>query len=232
MSSPATPNSRKNAADTAQRIHRGTVLVLQVVMAVELVLALYERQWATATFIVVIMAVTIAPVVFRERLPVDIPPEFQLLAVIFVFSSLFLGEVRSFYERIWWWDIALHASSGVLLGIVGFLLVYVLNQDDRIDLHMHPRFVALFAFTFAVAVGALWEIYEFAMDQLVGTQMQKPMFNDPSGLTDTMWDLIVDSLGALVISALGWWHMKFRTRSFIEDWILKFIESNPRLFAS
>lgn len=232
MSSPGTPNSEKNAADTAQRIHRGTVLVLQIVMAVELVLALYERQWATATFIVVIMAVTIAPVILRERLPVDIPPEFQLLAVIFVFASLFLGEVRSFYERIWWWDIALHASSGMLLGIVGFLLVYVLNEDDRIDLHMHPRFVALFAFTFAVAVGALWEIYEFAMDQLVGTQMQKPMFNDPSGLTDTMWDLIVDSLGALVISALGWWHMKHRRRSFIEDWILKFIESNPRLFAS
>ena len=97
----------------------------------------------------------------------------------------FLGEVRSWYERIWWWDIALHTSSGLLLGLVGFLLVYVLTENERIDLHMRPRFVALFAFLFAVAVGALWEIFEFAMDRMLGANMQKPMLDDPSGLTDT-----------------------------------------------
>jgi uncharacterized membrane protein YjdF len=90
--------------------------------------------------------------------------------------------------------------------------------------------VALFAFLFAVAVGALWEIYEFGMDQLVGTNMQKPMLGDPSGLTDTMWDLIVDTLGAFAVSAFGWWYMKKGQRSFIEDWIHKFIAKNPRLF--
>jgi hypothetical protein len=73
--------------------------------------------------------------------------------MIFVFASLFLGEVRSFYERIWWWDIALHTTSGLLLGILGFLLVYVLNENERVDVHMLPRFVAFFAFTFAVAWG-------------------------------------------------------------------------------
>jgi hypothetical protein len=58
------------------------------------------------------------------------------------------------------------------------------------------------------------------------------MFGDPSGLTDTMWDLIVDSVGAFIISAIGWWHMKKRRPSFMEAWILKFIERNPRLFQS
>ena len=28
---------------------------------------------------------------------------------------------------------------------------------------MKPRFVAIFAFLFAVAVGAIWEIFEFSM---------------------------------------------------------------------
>lgn len=104
-----------------------------------------------------------------------IPTEFQILAIIFVFAALFLGEVRSFYARFWRWDIALHTSSGLLLGIVGFLLVDVLNEHERIDFHMHPRFVALFAFVFAVAVGALWEIFEFGMDRIIGTNMQKPI---------------------------------------------------------
>ncbi len=217
-------------AGLAERLHLGTVALLQVVMAVELVFVLSEGQWINVFLILSIMGLSLAPVVFRRQLPVDVPPEFLVLAVVFVFAALFLGEVRSYYERIWWWDIALHGSSGLLLGILGFLLVYVLNENERIDLHMRPRFVALFAFLFAVAVGALWEIFEFTMDRLVSTRMQKPMLNDPSGLTDTMWDLIVDCLGGLVISALGWWHMVREERSFIDRWIRRFIERNPRLF--
>ena len=113
---------------------------------------------------------------------------------------------------------------------LGVLLVYVMNESKRIDLHMRAGFVALFAFVFAVAVGTFWEIFEFAVDQVFGTTMQKPMLGDPSGLTDTMWDLIVDALGALVISAFGWWHMKRNKRSFVDVWIDRFIERNPRLF--
>jgi uncharacterized membrane protein YjdF len=214
----------------ARRIHLAVLAVLQTIMAVELALVLWRGEWLTAVLVVVIMGVTLAPAVLGDRLPVDIPAEFQVLAVVFVFAALFLGEVRSWYERIWWWDIGLHTSSGLLLGLVGFLLVYVLNENARVDVHMRPRFVALFAFLFAVAVGAVWEIFEFAMDRLLGANMQKPMFGDPSGLTDTMWDLIVDTLGAFAISALGWWYMRRGQRSFIEAWIRKFITRNPRMF--
>lgn len=218
------------APDAAARVHRVVVILLQLVMATELVLLARDGQWVTAVLVGLIMLITLAPLVFKERLPVVIPPEFQLLAVLFVFASLFLGEVRSFYQRFWWWDMALHTVSGLLLGILGFLLVFVLNENRRVNFQLQPRFVALFAFVFAVAVGALWEIFEFAMDQLIGTNMQKPMFGDLSGLTDTMWDLIVDTLGALVISVLGWWYLRRGQRSFIEAWIGKFIENNPRLF--
>ncbi len=199
-------------------------------MAVELILVLHEEQWINAFLVMAIMAVTLSPAVLGRRFRVHIPPEFQLLAVVFVFAALFLGEIQSYYVRFWWWDIALHTSSGLLMGILGFLLVYVLNESERVDIHMRAHFVALFAFLFAVAVGTLWEIFEFAMDQIAGTNMQKPMLGDPSGLTDTMWDMIVNALGALAISALGWWYMKRNERSFIEVWIGRFIERNPRLF--
>ena len=225
LPSPAAPESGR-----ARRIHLAVLAVLQTIMAVELMLVLWRGEGLTAVLVLVIMGVTLAPAVLGDRLPVDIPAEFQVLAVVFVFAALFLGEVRSWYVRIWWWDIALHTSSGLLLGLVGFLLVYVLNENERVDVHMRPRFVALFAFLFAVAVGALWEVFEFAMDRLFGANMQKPMFGDPSGLTDTMWDLIVDTLGAFAISALGWWYMRRGERSFIEAWIRKFIARNPRLF--
>lgn len=112
------PAPSEPGASLAARIHRSTVVVLFVVMALELVLVTLEGQLLTAFLVLVIMGVTLAPVLLRDRLPVNIPPEFQVLAILFVFASLFLGEVRSFYERFWWWDTALHASSGLLLGLL------------------------------------------------------------------------------------------------------------------
>lgn len=227
---PSAESSEPIAHRAAGRIRFGVVLILQSIMAVELIALLAQGSWASSTWLLAIMTITSAPIWLGDRLPVRIPPEYELLAILFVFASLFLGEFRSYYERFWWWDVALHTTSGLLLGLLGFLLVYALNQDKRIDMHMQAGFVALFAFTFAVTVGTLWEILEFAADQLFGMRMQKPMSGDPSGLTDTMWDLIVDALGAAAVSGFGWWHMKRNERSFIEAWTDRFIQKNPRLF--
>ncbi len=216
--------------DPAARVHRIVAIVMVVVLTLELAVAIWEAQWLTAVLIATIATLILGPAVLGDRLSVKIPYEFQLATQLFVFAALFLGEVQSYYDRFWWWDIVLHTASGLLLGILGFLLVYVLNESRRIDISMRPRFVALFAFLFAVASGAVWEIFEFTMDRTFSMQMQKPMLGDPSGLTDTMWDLIVDTLGALLVSLMGWHHMRRKKPSFIDTWIGKFIAHNPAMF--
>jgi uncharacterized membrane protein YjdF len=213
------------------KIHRRSSFFLQAILFAGAVAAVWEKQWLTAVVTFGIIVITLLPLLLQRRFRVFIPPEFELLAIAFVFASLFLGEVRGYYVRFWWWDIVLHTASGFLFGIVGFLLVYVLNEVEQIGVSMKTGFVAFFAFLFAVGMGALWEIFEFGMDQLFGTNMQKPMLGDPSGLTDTMWDLIVDTLGALVISLLGYGYLKTAgNKSFLERWIESFIKNNPRFF--
>lgn len=212
-------------------IHQRLTLVLQAVLVIEVMVAVWGQQWLTAAITTGIIIVTLVPFFLRKFLRVFIPPEFVLLTIAFVFASLFLGEIRGYYTRFWWWDILLHSGSGFLLGIIGFLLVHVLNETEDIGVHMKPGFVAFFAFMFAVGIGALWEIFEFSMDSLFGMNMQKEMLGDSSGLTDTIWDLIVDTLGALVISVLGYGYIRTaRNESFLERWINAFIKSNPRLF--
>lgn len=215
---------------TAQKIKRWLVAIIIVLMAVDFVFVVLEAQWLNGFLILSIALLILFTTVFSRHLAVQLPAELEVLALIFTFAALFLGEVRSFYVRIWWWDIALHASSGLLMGILGFLLVYVLNESKKIELVMTARFIGFFAFLFAVSIGSLWEIFEFSMDKLFGTNMQKAMFSDPSGLTDTMWDLIVNAIGAMLISTFGWWYMVRRRESFIDFWINKFIQKNPDWF--
>lgn len=222
------PNFRRIGERTA-RLRFRVLRLLQLAMAVELLLTLFSGQWLNAFLIFLMELLTLMPALLRREAHVDIPPEFQLLAIVFVFAALFLGEVHGFYERFWWWDLVLHASSGLLLGLLAFLLVYVLNEHRGNRLNLSPPFVALFAVAFAMAGGMLWEIFEFAVDQAFGSHMQKPTPQDPSGLADTMWDLVVDALGALLMGGLGWWYL-LRRPAFVERLIRRFIERNQQLF--
>lgn len=215
----------------SNKLHRWLTLVLQAILIVGVVVEILAGQWFPAFVTLAIILLTLFPLLVARRFGVFIPAEFSLLAILFVFASLFLGEVRGYYHRFWWWDIALHTASGFLLGIVGFLLVHVMNQIERVGVYLKPGFVALFAFLFAVGIGALWEIFEFTMDQVFGLDMQKAMFGDPSGLTDTMWDLIVDTIGASIIAVLGYGYLRTAgNESFLIRWIQNFIDANPRMF--
>lgn len=213
-----------------KRAHLGMLVILQIVMATELVLLVTEERWMHAFLVIGVMAACLGPVIARKKMLVEIPAEIQILAVLFVFAALFLGEVQDYYGRIWWWDLALHGTAGLLLGLLGFMIVYILNENALVDLHMRPSFVALFAFLFGLGIGTLWEIFEFGMDQIFGFNMQKPMLGDPSGLTDTMWDLIVNALGAGLMSLVGWRYFKRSRRTGVDGWVTRFIERNPRLF--
>ncbi|OGU01925.1 MAG: hypothetical protein A2X82_09395 [Geobacteraceae bacterium GWC2_55_20] len=232
MNSKETKNNEP-VKDTAPRenvIYTWVSRTLVGVVALEWLLLLLNQSWLSLFLVTIIMVALISPTLFRRKLDVEIPVEFHITAVIFIFASLYLGEIQSFYQRFWWWDIALHSSAGLLMGILGFLLVYLLNESKRVELHMTPVFISVFAFIFAVTIGTLWEIFEFFMDQLFALNMQKPMLGDPSGLTDTMWDMIVNAIGAFIISFIGWWYLKRKQTFFVRDWIRTFIQKNPALF--
>lgn len=156
------------------------------------------------------IVVMLLPSLIEKRFRLTIPNIMIVLYYIFLYCAIFLGEVFSFYYRIPHWDTILHTFSGAMLGALGFILVSLLNESERVRVHLSPFFVALFAFCFALAVGAVWEIYEFACDGLMGMNMQKfaaeggEAFVGREALIDTMEDLICDALAALVVSAFGY----------------------------
>lgn len=157
------------------------------------------------------------PNIAKKNMKLEIPSRMIIAYVVFLYCAIFLGEVRNFYFTVPHWDTILHTSSGAMLGALGFSVVNLLNKTERVDVHLSPAFVALFAFCFAVTMGVVWEIYEFSADALIGTNMQKfmtesgEMLIGHSALVDTMKDLIVDALGAAVISVIGFVSIKYKT---------------------
>lgn len=171
-----------------------------------------------------IVAMIIPNMVVKKK-NIQIPSNMYIFYLIFLYCSIFLGEVRDFYYKIPEWDTILHTFSGVMIGALGFSFVSMFNKTVDLHLKLSPFFVALFAFMFAVTLGVIWEIYEFTFDGLLGLNMQKFMVEPGdimlvgrAALEDTMEDLIVDTLGALFISVAGYFSLKLKN-----GWIEKFM---------
>lgn len=100
-------------------------------------------------------------------------------------------------------------------------MVYLFN--GRYNMAISPLFVAAFAFTFAITIGVLWEIFEFSMDVFCHTALQQWDLPAHSilmgrgyqgvGLRDTMSDLIVTWAGASVTSILIYLVYKYKRAS-------------------
>lgn len=136
---------------------------------------------------------------------------FILLYHAFLFCAIYLGEIQRYYSKIALWDDILHLSSGIMTGIFGYMLLSVIERknQNRAGTFSHPATIILFAFCFACAVGLIWEIYEFVLDHLFDLNMQKYRLDNGTqlightALTDTMKDIIIDAVGALIGALTG-----------------------------
>ncbi len=143
------------------------------------------------------------------------PDMMYILVFIFLYCAIYLGEVRSFYYNVPHWDTILHAISAAMLATLGFSIVNLLNSSTIVKVELSPFFVSFFAFCFAVAFGAIWEIYEYTFDYILGFNMQKYATVDGvdlvgrAALYDTMKDIIVDTISAFVMSAIGYMQLRF-----------------------
>lgn len=166
--------------------------------------------------------VLLLPGAIEKKIRIEIPSKMMILYTLFIYASVFLGEVRSFYYIVPHFDTLLHIFSGGMIAALGFSIIAFLNNSDKIPVTLSPVFVACFTFCFALALGSIWEIYEFLADGVLNTNMQKFALETGTQLIgrqavkDTMKDLIVDALGALVISTMGYISLKYE-----KGWIEK-----------
>ncbi|MDR1363525.1 MAG: hypothetical protein LBJ35_05695 [Spirochaetaceae bacterium] len=164
------------------------------------------------------LVILFLPGLLEKRCKVIIENFVYIFFVIFLFAAIILGEVHDFYYRVPHWDTLLHACSGIMLGALGVSVIDILNNSKKVQLNLSEGFAALFAFFFAVSLGAIWEIYEYLIDSFLGFNMQRYRLKDgtlllgQSALYDTMKDLIVDVLGALAICIIGYAMLKQKNR--------------------
>lgn len=195
--------------------------LLRFALVIAFFAEIYYRSWLPLFITVVALILTFGSEIFEKSFKIDLPEEFEIWILIFIYLTLYLGEVQKFYHFFWWWDLLLHGFSAISIGLVGFVVILSLQSENKV--RAKPLWICLFAFTFALAVGALWEIFEFSMDQTFGLTMQD------NSLVDTMIDLIIDSVGAFIGAGFGFVYLKNKKSKWAFP-INSFVKLNSFLF--
>ena len=234
------------------REHRSSFIVfsiLRLLVIVVLVRQLMLANYEGAFFCILALLLLYVPSWIQVKLRIELPPPLEITIFCFIFAAEILGEVNAFYVVIPGWDTMLHTINGFLAAAVGFSMVMLLNEDERITFRLSPAFLAMVAFCFSMTIGVLWEFFEFGMDMFFGTDMQKDTIIhaihtvtlDPTlsnkvvtipdiqdvvingeslglggyldiGIIDTMKDLFVNFIGAVVFSITGFLYVKSKGR--------------------
>ena len=240
-------NFRK-AMEKELREHRSSFIVfytLRFLVLAVLVRQLFLHNYEGAFFCILTIVLLYIPSWLQVKLHIELPPPLEITILCFIFAAEILGEVNAFYVNVPNWDTMLHTLNGFLAAAVGFSMVLLLNDDERLTFDLSPFFLALVAFCFSMTIGVLWEFFEFGMDFFFHTDMQKDtVINavytvalDPTrtnkvvaikgiqdvvingeslglggyldiGIIDTMKDLFVNFIGAVVFSVTGFFYAR------------------------
>ena len=166
---------------------------------------------------------------FIERTgKVSVPNVMSVVFICFCLAHFVVGEIGEVYVKSKIFDSILHTLSGSMIAILGFSIIRLLNNSDKIDLKLSPLFISIFVVCFSVTVGVLWEIVEFGADAITGSNMQRyshsvtrEPFLGKDALFDTMKDLILDMIGALFVSVISYLDLKKRKTLTKIKWFIE-----------
>lgn len=166
----------KQAVNMELREHKSSFIVfytLRLLVLVTLVRQATLHNYESVFLCALTLLLLYVPSWVQVELRIELPPALEITVLCFIFAAEILGEINAFFVVIPFWDMILHTLNGFLAAAVGFSLVSVLNNNDRLAFDLSPFYMAIVAFCFSMTIGVLWEFFEFGIDSLFRTDMQK-----------------------------------------------------------
>ena len=127
----------------------------------------------------------------------NLPRLYDLAAIVALMFTQG-GEALGLYDAIEWYDRVVHFVVPLLASQIIYLClarIEVMPDPSQETLPRHEAGMLVAVFALGLAVGALWEIFEWSSDGLFGSELSE-------GNADTVGDLIADACGSLAGGAL------------------------------
>ena len=103
---------------------RALILLTAIVHAV-------QGAWLYVLLCLTAIALVVVPAWMARSSAANLPVEIELVLLWWLVADMTLGRLAALYDTSAWFDKALHLGNSVLLGMLGFLAVYVLHFTGK-----------------------------------------------------------------------------------------------------
>jgi len=168
--------------------------ILKIIMFILLIIAFWEDDLTGVFGCIIGIILSFIPSILHKNFNITLP---WILDTLIAFA-LFLhigGVVLNVYHTIPYYDSLTHFVSAILVAFLAFVSIYILDKYWK-GLHMNKYAMAFIVIIFTMAMGVIWEFFEWATDILFQTHEQW-------GLQDTMKDLFIDTIAGIFIAIVG-----------------------------
>ena len=148
-------------------------IILRLIVGAMLILAILRNDYESAFICGLTLVLFLLPTVIQHNLGIRLPTVLEILILLFIFAAEILGELQCYYLNIPFWDEILHTVNGFVCAAVGLALVDLLDGSEHNKFNLSPLYMAIVGFCFSMTIGVLWEFFEYGMDILFLTDMQK-----------------------------------------------------------
>ncbi|MBS3087725.1 ATP-binding protein [Candidatus Pacearchaeota archaeon] len=201
-------------------VHLIITNLIRFILFLTFIYAITSNRTLVQTISAIAFVITFIPTILNKIFNIQIPASAEILYLMFVYGLLILGEQRGFYHGLWWWDILMTFTASLALGFTALSIIHVLHKTNRIN--TNPFLAAILIFSLTLSLATLWEVFEFTLDTLISSGLQ-------ASLIDTMQDISINVLGAVLISIAGYTSLKKGNSIFASTFLTSLIEKTPLL---
>ncbi len=172
--------------------------LLSVVTLILYATIISEHDISDYLCIVLISLVPFVLIFLNRKFKLNIPRYLIVLICLHFVLAVDAGTAMGLYGRLSWWDLLIHGYFG-FLGCAIFYYLYLREKQKPKPIH-YIMFVLL-----TISLAAIWEIYEFAADLILHSDMQgveAALQQGISPLTDTVTDIMIAVVGAVLFYAV------------------------------
>jgi len=188
----------------------GIAVLFEIILITKASFNIASREFNNLTLLFLSIVCLILPFIITRianKKKIVLPSSFELISLLFTLLTLYFGEINKFYIIFWWWDLFLHAMFGSYAVLIALHLIQgIIIKDKETTEQRFTIFTVIFAFSFSVALGTLWEMFEFIGDYLFKTDMVN------GELEDTATDLLIKILFAFITSVICYYR-KLKNKS-------------------
>ncbi len=173
---------------------RYSVRILQGALIGLIAYGAVTARFSISVTAAIALGVTVLPALLRREYGYSMDAGL----VLWITAAVFLHSLGSIgiYAQYPWYDEITHTVSSIVVAGIGYasFRAFELHSDD---IDVPPAFRSVFIVVFVLAVGVLWEVFEYALGDLV------PVY----GVDDIVTDFVFNGIGGLVVAIWGTGHV-------------------------